>query len=60
MRLVRRVLKNIIIPFLIIVLLLLAYLRYHDGLLQSIYGFLALALITGFVLGAYMAVAGND
>jgi len=60
MRLSTSVFRKIIIPFLIILLLFLAYLRYHGGLLQTIYGFLGLALLTGFILGTYMVVAGGD
>jgi len=59
MRLARRTLVKIIVPFLIILSLVLAYLRFHDGLLTTIYGFLALALLTGFIIGTYMVV-GED
>lgn len=59
-RLVGRVFAKIIVPFLIVLFLLLCYMRFHDGLFTSIYGFLALALLSGLVVGAYMVVAGGE
>lgn len=59
-RLAGRLFVKIIVPFLIVLSLLLCYMRYRDGLFTSIYGFLALALLSGFIVGAYMVVAGGD